>query len=207
MRPASSLSRRSALLIVIVSPVLLGTFKCVFVSNPTVATARIEQIEPTTPRVGDVMRATGSGNGAPPLQFAWDFGDGTSAAGAQAAHVYAAPGSYRLTLRVRDASGHVASDSSLVDVSARISLAFRLVLVSSAIAGQPVLFEALPLEESASPPSYVWTFSDGQSATGPWTAATFASPGIYIASVAVTDDRGAIAVAQLTFRVADTPTS
>ena len=50
------------------------------VSNPSVATARIEVLEPATPRVGDIMNATGSGDGAPPLQFAWDFGDGTWAA-------------------------------------------------------------------------------------------------------------------------------
>ena len=44
MRLRSSLSRRAALLITIVSPALLGFVKCVFVSNPTVATARIERI-------------------------------------------------------------------------------------------------------------------------------------------------------------------
>ena len=56
------------------------------------------------PRVGDIVRATGSGNGTPPLQFAWDFGDGTLVAGMQAAHAYVAPGSYRVTFTVRDAT-------------------------------------------------------------------------------------------------------
>lgn len=37
--------------------------------------------------------------------FAWGFGDGTGAAGAQAAHQYAAPGSFPVTLTVQDASG------------------------------------------------------------------------------------------------------
>jgi PKD domain len=203
MRFGSSLSRRGVLLIAIMSPALLGSsFKCVFVSNPTVATARIEQIEPITPRVGDIMRVTGSGNGEPPLQFAWNFGDGTQAVGMQAAHAYVAPGSYRVTLTVHDATGHTASDASLVAVSARVSSAVvGLVLVSKAVAGQPVLFAAVPREEGASALSYVWMFSDGQSAIGPLATATFPLAGMYLATITVTNDRGAIAVAQIAFRV------
>src|SRR5688572_1002574 len=132
MRPGSSLSRRSVLLITIMSPALLGSyFKCVAVSNPTVATARIEQLEPLTLRVGDVMQVTGAGNGAPPLQFAWDFGDGSQAAGMQAAHAYLTPGSYRITLTVRDAVGNIARDTSQVDVSARLSSAVLSLVLSS----------------------------------------------------------------------------
>ena len=205
MRSGSSLSRRGVLLIAIISPALLGSeFKCVAVSNPSVATARIEQLEPVMPRVGDIMRVTGSGNGAPPLQFAWDFGDGALAGGMQAAHAYMAPGSYRVTLIVRDATGNTATDSSQVAVSARVSSSvLSLVLVSDAVAGQPVMFAALPLEENASALSYVWTFSDGQSAIGPQAAATFPAAGMYLASVTVTNDLGAIAVAQIAFHVVD----
>jgi PKD domain len=203
MWSGASLSRRGVLLIAIMSPALLGSqFKCVVVSNSTVATARIEQIEPIMPRVGDIMRVTGSGNGAPPLQFAWDFGDGTVAVGMQAAHAYVAPGSYRLTLTVRDATGHAARDSSQVAVSARLSSSvLSLVLVSDAVAGQPVHFAALPLDESASAVSYVWTFSDGQSAGGSLATATFPLAGMYVATVTVTNDRGVIAVARMAFNV------
>src|SRR5687768_1853823 len=195
MPSRSSLSRRNLLLIAIMSPALLGSyFKCVAISNPTVATARIEQVDPITVRVGDIMRVTGSGDGAPPLQFAWDFGDGAQAGGMQAAHAYAAPGSYRVTLIVRDAVGSTASDFSEVAVSGRLSSSvLNLVLVSDAVAGQPVMFAALPLGEGARPLTYRWTFSDGQSAVGTRAAATFAAPGMYLASVAVTNDLGAVA--------------
>jgi hypothetical protein len=205
MRPGTSLSRRSVLLITIMSPALLGSyFKCVAVSNPTVATARIEQLEPLTLRVGDVMQVTGGGNGAPPLQFAWDFGDGSQAAGMQAAHAYMNPGSYRITLTVRDAVGNIARDTSQVDVSARLSSAMLSLVVSShAVAGQPVVFAALPLDENADVLNYSWSFSDGQSGIGPRTAATFPLAGMYVASVTVTNDRGAVAVAQIPFQVVD----
>ncbi|MGH8239371.1 MAG: hypothetical protein ACREXP_20470, partial [Steroidobacteraceae bacterium] len=89
MRSGTSLSRRAALLITIISPALLGSqFRCVVGSSPTIATARIERIEPIMPRVGEIVHVTGSGNGTPPLQFVWDFGDGALAPGTQAAHAY-----------------------------------------------------------------------------------------------------------------------
>jgi hypothetical protein len=205
MRSGPSVSRRGVLLIAVISPALLGSaFKCVAVSNPTVATARIEQIEPIMPRVGDIMRVIGSGNGTPPLQFAWDFGDGTQAGGMQAAHAYMAPGSYRVTFMVRDTAGNTASDSSQVTVSPRMSSSvLSLVLASDAVAGKPVLFAALSLEERASALSHVWTFSGGQSAIGPRAAAIFPVAGMYFASVTVTNDLGEIAVAQIAFHVAD----
>lgn len=46
------------------------------------------------------------------LTLAWDWGDGTpEGEGAQASHAYAGPGPWNLTLRVRDAAGHVATAS------------------------------------------------------------------------------------------------
>jgi PKD repeat protein len=119
-------------------------------------------------------------------------------------HAYMAPGSYRVTLTVRDATGSASSDSSQVDVTARVSSSvLNLVLVSNAVAGQPVLFAALPLEENASALSYVWTFSDGQSAIGLRAVATFPVAGMYLISVTVTNDLGAITVAQIAFHVVD----
>lgn len=206
MRSGSSLSRRGALLIAIISPALLGSqFKCVAISNPTVATARIEQVEPNMPRVGEIMRVTGNGNGTPPLQFAWEFGDGTTAPGMQAAHAYLVPGSYRLTFIVRDVNGNTDSDSTQVTVVARISssAALSLVLVSDAVAGQPVLFAAVPLAERAHAVRYEWTFSGAQSSTGPRAAAIFPAAGMYLASVTATNDLGTIATAQTAFHVAD----
>lgn len=201
MRSRSSLSRRGGLLIAILSPALLGSqFKCAFVSNPTIATARIEQIEPIMPRVGDVVLVTGTGDGTPPLQFAWDFGDGTLAAGVQAAHAYVAPGSYRITFTVRDVNGNAARDEALVDVSSRIPSS--ILLLSKVVARQPAWFAALPLE-GTSAPDYVWAFSDGQSATGLRPAVIFPAAGMYAASVTVTNDLGEFAIAQVTFHVAE----
>jgi len=191
MRSRSSLSRRGVLLIVLISPALLGTVKCAFVSNPTVAAARIETIDPNTPRVGEIVRFAGTGSGTSPLQFLWDFGDGTSAPGMQAAHTYIVPGSYRVTFTVRDALENVNRDSTTIAVTPLIPLSIRL--ISDAVAGQPVEFAALPLEENV---AARWTFSDGQSAIGPRAVVAFQAAGTYVASVAGE---------QLAFHVMDAP--
>jgi PKD repeat protein len=139
MRSRSSLSRRGVLLIAVISPALLGSqVRCVFVSNPTVATARIERIEPVRPLVGEVVQFSGTGSGTPPLQFAWDFGDGSTVdVGMQAAHAYVAPGDYRIAFTVRDANGDVARDAAQIVVEPRLPLVptMSLILVSDAIAG------------------------------------------------------------------------
>lgn len=194
------------MLILIISPALMGSqFKCAVVSNPSGVIARIDRLEPAAPAVGELVQATASGGGTPPLQFAWDFGDGAVVAhGVQAAHEYTAAGSYRITLTVRDATGHIASDSELVTVSARLPPSMpTLVTVSEAIANEPVEFLALTFEADASALSYEWKFSDGQSAIGPRTAAIFSIAGVYRASVTVTNGNGEITFAEIVFEVAE----
>jgi hypothetical protein len=208
MPSRSSLSRLGVLLITIVSPAMLGFVKCVFVSNPTVATARIERIEPNNPIVGEIVRVSGTGTGTPPLLFTWDFGDGTVVAdGMQAAHVYLAPQSYRITFTVRDANDNLARDEAQIAVGPGIpapkvvTSTVGLVLVSKAIAGHPVQFAAMPLEAAGGGANYLWTFSDGQSAIGSEVAATFPVAGRYFASIARRNDSGEIASAHIAFQV------
>jgi len=58
---------------------------------------------PYSASAGQAVAFDGSGSTDPrglPLQYAWDFGDGTTGTGALATHVYPAPGSYLVSLEV-----------------------------------------------------------------------------------------------------------
>jgi hypothetical protein len=206
MGSAPSLSRRSAMLLAIISPLLLGAnFKCVAVSNPSVTTARIDELEPTAPRVGDVVQARGSGAGTPPMQFSWDFGDGSpDMPGSQAAHIYDSPGTYHITLTVRDAFGALSRDAAQLIVSTRLQVPSQhAILMSNAVAAEPVSFQAVPLEADENELTYVWSFSDGQSFVGAAPTLIFPTRGFYLASVRIASDLESIAAREMTFEVMD----
>ena len=123
----------------------------------------------------------------------------------QAAHTYLRPGSFKVEFTVRDSSGNAARDTKQLVVAPGIPTpkipGMGMVLISKAVAGQPVVFKALPLDANGDAVSYLWTFSDGQTAMGPQVTATFPLAGMYFASIAATNDLGETAVAHVAFRV------
>ena len=52
------------------------------------------------------------------VSYAWDFGDGTTGTGQTTTHIYTDPGTYTVTLTVRDAAGNTDTDISIVTVEA-----------------------------------------------------------------------------------------
>lgn len=63
-----------------------------------------------------IARDPGPADQAGGLTFAWKFGDGTTAAGAMPSHVYAAAGSYTVTLTVTDTSGAARSTTTTATI-------------------------------------------------------------------------------------------
>src|SRR5713101_2011491 len=87
------------------------------VTNPATLTTSFSY-SPSSPIVGQqvTFNASASG-GTSPYSFSWNFGDGGSATGSVATHVYSASGSYTVTLTTTDSANHTLVVSNNVTVS------------------------------------------------------------------------------------------
>jgi PKD repeat protein len=131
--------------------------------------------------------------------YHWDFGDGGSSdgSGATAAHTYAQPGGYVVTLTVTDDDGASNSHSETVVVNAVPTAS-----VTFACSGLTCSFDgAGSADNDGAIANYRWSFGDESSASG--TSATaqhaYAAHATYTVTLTVTDDDGATASRSSTF--------
>lgn len=129
--------------------------------------------------------------------YAWEFGDGTDATGAQAQHAYTAAGNYLVKLTVTDDDGAVDDDFALVAVSpaqtggnvAPVAAAGADV---AAHAGAPVAFNGSGSSDGdGTIIAYQWDFGDGGTAAGLSATHAYANGGVYTVTLTVIDDDGA----------------
>ncbi|MCH8816630.1 MAG: PKD domain-containing protein [Chloroflexi bacterium] len=122
--------------------------------------------------------------------YDWDFGDGGTASGVSATHVYADDGVYIVTLTVTDDAGADGSDSALVTVAN---------LAPVAGAGGPytgIEGSAITFSGSVSDPglndthTFTWDFGDGASGTGQSVTHAYADNGSFTVTLTVLDDDG-----------------
>ena len=126
-------------------------------------------------------------------EFAWDFGDGATAAGPTVEHAFAEPGARTVTLRAvlpgaNEGCGTIetrrivavnAPPAPVIEVPDRIA------------AGALVLFDASASTDSdGAITGFAWDFGDGATATGVQAQHRFAAPGTYEVRLAATDDAG-----------------
>ncbi len=141
------------------------------------------------------------------LTYAWRFGDSAIGTGAQPTHIYAAAGSYTVTLTVDDGNGGVHEASATVNV-------VRANTVPTARIGGPyatdvnaaIIFDATASTDADGDSlSASWTFGDGGTATGLTPNYTYRSVGTFTATVTVRDGRAGTASAstQVTVRAAN----
>ncbi len=133
---------------------------------------------------------TGSTDGdGDPLTYAWDFGDGTSAAGATPSHAYARSGSYTVTLVVNDGSVNSLPSRATVTVSNTAPVA-ALTGPASGFKLTALTFDGSgSIDANGDALSYRWTFGDGTSATttAPTTTHAYAAVGTYSLTLVVDD--------------------
>jgi chitodextrinase len=95
--------------------------------------------------------------------YAWNFGDGTTASGVTTTHTYSNSGSYTATLTVLYSDGIQKTTSRTVVVSAvpALSPAFTV-----SFSGLQASFNASTSTPGANITGYAWSFGDGATATG-----------------------------------------
>ena len=78
--------------------------------------------------------AEGSTDNVGIVSYEWEFGDGTTGTGITTTHIYTEPGTYTVTLTVRDAAGNSDTHSITITVEAPPVEAFPLWIVGVAVA-------------------------------------------------------------------------
>ncbi len=132
--------------------------------------------------------------------YAWDFGDGTMAAGPSAEHTYSDDGTYTVELTVTDAAGQTATASA----QASISNALPTAEFTASVDGLEATFDAGASSDSdGTVTGYAWDFGDGTSATGVSASHVYAGPGDHEVTLTVTDNSGGTDTITVTVTVAE----
>jgi PKD repeat protein len=121
-------------------------------------------------------------------EWAWSFGDGTTATTRSPGHVYQQPGDYLVSLLVRGPGGWSAEAATArVTVAVPPPVAGFTADATSGVAPMLVVFNDASTGDVA---TYEWSFGDGGTSTGSTAAWTYPAPGTYSVSLKVTGAGG-----------------
>ncbi len=169
--------------------------KAVVINAPPMADAGKDQQLCLGPNEEMKVTFNGSASKDPdgdPLDYVWDFGDGTTGSGSKVTHVYSKAGDYTAKLSVNDNSGtYCGSAMDTVKVSINRSPLADAGEDISACLSEGVVFDA---SKSVSPDGkalmYKWDFGDGSSAEGSRVTHAYKKGGEYKAVLTVDDGSG-----------------
>ncbi len=156
---------------------------------------------------GDSVSFSGSGSSdvdGTVVGFFWDFGDGGSGAGASASHVFAAPGTYTVTLRVTDDLGASGTSTSTIVVKANQAPTASISAGDGKI-NEAVSFTGTGVDPDGTIASYAWSFGDGGSGTGASASHAYTTAGTYTVTLTVTDNKGKTGTATASVRIYPPP--
>lgn len=149
------------------------------------------------------VRGSGADADGTIASYAWDFGDGTTAAGANASTTYAEAGTYRITLTVTDDDGATGVATRDVTV-APIPNAAPIASFTAAAEGLEVSVDGSGSSDSdGSVVDYAWDFGEGFAPGSSTASHAFEEGGTYQVRLRVTDDDGATAEAVRDVTVVD----
>ena len=126
------------------------------------------------------------------VSYAWNFGDGTVGSGATATHTFADEGTFTPRLTVTDDDGATAEFATPITVTNPNSA--PIAAFSAATSDLSATFDASTANDpDGSIISYEWDFGDGHAGSGVTATHVYDVPGLYNATLTVSDDRGATA--------------
>lgn len=181
-------------------------------NTPPIAVA---SATPNPAHAGETVHLYGTGSSdaeTPPseLLYAWDFGDGDTAAASSAnfavAHAYAA-GVYTATLTVTDPGGKSDVDQIVLNVDDTAPTAHATATPATAQVGHDVQFDGSGSSDAETADAdllYAWDYSDGSAGTGMSPTHAFAAAGKYVVGLTVRDPQGATATTTVTVNVTNT---
>jgi PKD repeat protein len=155
--------------------------------------------DPYTGEAGVAIRFDGSGSSDPDgpkskLKYSWNFGDGSTGSGKGPSHIYAAKGTYDVTLTVTDGSGMVSEPAT---TTATVSPPNQKPVANpggpyTASPGVAVQLDGSKSEDpdGNTPLTYAWNFGDKKSGTGATPSHTYAKAGTYTVTLTVKDAKG-----------------
>jgi PKD repeat protein len=139
------------------------------------------------------------------LSYDWDFGDGATAAGATATHIYAREGDYNISLKVTDRGG-------LADIASRLIRVFvkgqnqpplaQITQLNIAYMSEPVVLDGSNSTDEDLPRAvFSWDFGDGTSGRGALVTHTYMSDSVFLVRLNVTDTAGLSGTVQISLKV------
>ncbi len=140
------------------------------------------------------------------VSWSWDFGDGNTSTAQSPNRVYAAAGSYTVSLTVTDNDGATNNASQSVSVSGTPppnqapTAAF-----TSACTNLTCNFSDGSSDSDGTIVSWSWNFGDGNTSTAQSPSHPYAAAGSYTVSLTVTDNDGATNTASQSVTVSGTP--
>ena len=124
-----------------------------------------------------------------PIEWRWDFGDGSTSREQDPTHVYEKNDVYLVTLRVEDPIGRTSEVSQFVEVASTLVAAF------SAEVGSQLTVIFTDASEG-NPDSWLWQFGDGSTSSAQSPIHTYPGPAEYLVTLTVSKGEASASASQ-----------
>jgi uncharacterized protein YkwD len=149
--------------------------------------------EDKTPGLDTAVTFLNVGGGQQPVQYQWDFGDGTTSTEADPTHVFSKPGTYLVQLVAENAFGKAESSQT---VTVGVPPVADVVVAESAPAGSQLAGEVVIDSVSTVSTEFTWEMGDGRRYAGAKVRHIYRQSGDYFVTMTASNEFGETQVGQ-----------